>query len=241
MTNRFNITSILLITFGFILAGFFPGYFYYKAKMDNRNVTVKGLAEMDVVADLAIWEIKFIATGKVLNATQNTLENNKDLIVAYLKEKGFSDNEVSVARINTNDLETNPYSTPKNSDARYILTQSIYVQSDKVNNVENGLSNIGELVAKGVIFDNQEYGSPVFYLFTKLNDVKPKMLEQATKNAKAAAEEFAKNSDTKVGKIKTAYQGVFSILPKNAGQRGSESSYINKKIRVVSTVTYYLE
>ena len=98
----------------------------------------------------------------------------------------------------------------------------------------------GDLVAKGVILDNQ-YGSPVSYIFTRLNDIKPQMLEEATRNATAAAQEFAKSSDSKVGKIRRAQQGVFSILPREQANNTMESSQINKRVRVVSTVEFWLE
>ena len=94
---------------------------------------------------------------------------------------------------------------------------------------------------KGIIFDSQSYSSPVNYLFTKLNNIKPEMLSEATKNAKVAAKEFAKNSGAKVGKIHSAQQGVFSILPSEEIPYLQETQQINKKVRVVSTITYYLE
>ena len=143
--------------------------------------------------------------------------------------------------MNTNDLMANPYRDARASDSRYILDQTITVRSPKVELVENSLSGIGSLVAQGVIFDYQDYSTPVSYIFTGLNQVKPQMLEQATQNAYASALEFAKSSQSKVGKIKTANQGVFSILPREQIDGQSESSQIGKTVRVVSTIVYYLE
>ena len=229
-----------LIAVGLVFGGFFPGYYYYQAQMNNRTVTVKGLAEKDVKADLAVWDIKFKTTGNDLVALQKTMENHLNVILAYLKDRGFSDAEIIVGRMNTNDLMTNPYRDNKASASRYILSQTITVRSRQVDQTESALRAIGSLVSKGIVFDNQEYGSPVSYLFTGLNAVKPQMLEEATQNARQAAEEFAKSSDSQVGKIKNANQGVFSILPREQTPGASESEQINKKIRVVSTVVYYL-
>ena len=232
--------SAALIALGLAIGGTVPGYYYYQAHMNNRAVTVKGLAEKDVRADLAVWKIKFQTTGMVLTDTQRVLADNLSKIQAYLTERGFTGDEILVGRVNTNDLMANPY-RDNVKGPRYILGQSITVRSGKVDLVEKSLRDIGVLVAQGVLFDNQEYGSPVAYLFTGLNDIKPEMLEQATTNARKAAAEFAKSSDARVGKIKRANQGVFSILPRELTPGASESEQIDKTVRVVSTVEYYLD
>ena len=110
-----------------------------------------------------------------------------------------------------------------------------------MDNVEKALNSTAILISQGIVFDSQSYGSPVSYIFTKLNDIKPQMLEEATKNAQAAAAEFAKSSNSVVGKIKYANQGVFSILPSEQTAGASEASQIDKKVRVVSTVEYWLK
>lgn len=230
-----------ILAIGIALGGFFPGYFYYNSTRDNRTVTVKGLSEMEVKADLAFWKIKFKTTGNDLNLLQQKMASDSLAIQKFLKEQGFADNEISVERLNTDDLKTNPYRSSEVNDSRYILDQTITVRTNQVDKVETALSQTGTLVSQGVILDNQEYSSPVSYLFTGLNEIKPKMLEQATKNAKEAAEEFARSSDSTVGKIKTANQGVFSVLPREQIPGMSENMQINKTVRVVSTVVYYLD
>ncbi len=230
----------LLLAAGLSVGGFFPGYYYYKSKIDNRTVSVKGLAEMNVKADLAIWNIKFKTTGNDLKAVQKTLEHHLSLIRNFLKENGFQDSEIMIGRINTNDLMANPYRDAGASTSRYILSQTVTVRTQNVDQTEQAIRSIGSLVAQGVVFDNQEYGSPVSYLFTGLNGVKPKMLEEATQNARKAAEEFAKSSESRVGKIKQANQGVFSILPREQIPGAMETDQINKTVRVVSTITYFL-
>lgn len=233
--------NIIIIALALVLAGFFPGYFYYNSHINNRTVTVKGLAEMEVKANLAFWKIKFKTTGNDLFAAQKKLNNDLDLIKSFLNEQGFQDADITVERINTNDLMADPYrSTSQGMESRYILDQTITLRTENVELVEKALSQISSLVSKGVIFDNQYY-SPVSYLFTGLNEIKPTMLEQATKNAKFAADEFAKSSDSKVGKIKTANQGVFSVLPREQIPGTNESEQINKTVRVVSTIVYYLD
>ena len=197
----------IILAAGIALGGFFPGYYYYKSKLDNNTVTVKGLAEMDVTANLAIWKLKFTVTGNNLAAAQKEISAQTDKVYAFLKQQQFSDAEIDAGRIDTNDLMANPYRNNEPSS---------------------------------IIFDNSSYDL-VSYLFTGLNDIKPQMLEEATKNARSAALEFAKSSGSKVGKIRRANQGVFSILPREQGGNSVEWQQIDKTVRVVSTIEYWLD
>ena len=141
------------------------------------------------------------------------------------------------------DRYANPYqNTAETNGRRFILTQSVELQTNKVDAVADALTASNELIAGGIVF-SQDYGggSRVSYLFTKLNDIKPEMLEEATRNAKEAALQFAKNSGSKVGKIRRASQGVFSVQPKVDALNMQENRQIDKKVRVVSTVEYWLK
>lgn len=229
-----------LLALGLVLGGFFPGFYYYHAKMDANSVVVKGLAEMNVKADLAIWNIKYVVTGNDVLVAQKEMNRQTEVVKEFLVKNGIMPEEISVGRLETNDLMANPYRTNNDSNIRFILTQNVTVKSENVDNVAAVLNKSGDLVAKGVIF-NQDYAYPVSYLFTGLNDIKPQMLAEATQNAKEAAEEFAKNSGSKVGKIRYANQGVFSILPREQSAYASEVQQIEKKVRVVSTIEYWLE
>ncbi len=241
MMETKTIIAATILGLGIAAGGFFPGYYYYQSHMANRTVTVKGLAEMDVVADLAVWEIKFRTTGNDLPTLQRQMAQHLTDIQNYLTDKGFPADAVSVGRMNTNDLMANAYRDQTADKSRYILSQTVTVRSAAVDAVAGASNDIGSLVGKGIIFDNQEYESPVSYLFTGLNAVKPQMLEEATRNARQAADEFAKASDSRVGKIKRASQGVFSILPRVQTQNTTETRQIDKKVRVVSTIEYYLD
>lgn len=235
-----RIFSALLIGAGLCAAGFFPGYYYYQTKMNSNYVTVKGLSEMPVRADLAVWDLKFVVTNNDLSLAQQEIAQKAQTIISFLKQQGFADDEIIVESINTNDLMANPYRNEGAATSRYILNQTITVRSQKVDLVANSLGKTGNLIAQGIVFENQ-YNTPVSYVFTKLNEIKPKMLEEATKNAEASAQEFAKSSNSTVGKIKYANQGVFSILPSEQTAGVSEASQIEKKVRVVSTIEYWLK
>ncbi len=237
--KKISALYVTIIALGLLFVGFFPGYYYYKSKFNYNAVTVKGLAEQDVVADLAIWEIKYVATGNDLIETKNNLEKQTDIILAFLHDNNFSDSEIELGGMETNDLMANPYRGNEAVTSRFILTKSMTVRSNQVYNVAETYTKTGDLINSGIVFENQ-YVAPISYIFTKLNDIKPQMLELATKNARQAALEFAKSSDSKVGKIHSANQGVFSILPRD-NSNASEAQQINKKVRVVATVEYFLE
>ena len=232
--------SAALIAAGLFSAGFFPGWYYYQSKVNSNFVTVKGLAETNVKADLAIWNLKFVVTADNLTAAQQNIASHRGVIYEFLQQQGIAKAEISEGRVETNDLLANPYRSNNDVASRFIVSQTITVRSENVDVIDKALRNNGELVARGIILDSQ-YGSPVYYIFTKLNDIKPQMLEEATKNAAAAAAEFAKSSDSRVGRIRRASQGVFSILPLEQTPDVSETQSINKKVRVVSTIEYWLE
>ena len=237
--SKTSIIAGILIASGIALGGFFPGYYYYKTHLDMRTVTVKGLAEKDVEADLSVWNIRFQASDNVLTKAKKDIENQEQIIKDFLKKSGFSDEEIIVQGLSMQDAYADSYRDRNTISARYTLNQTLTVRSTQVNLVSQVYPQIGDLVSNGVSFNS--YGNGVFYLFTGLNDIKPAMLKEATKNAKQAADEFARNSNSKVGKIRSANQGVFSIMPREDVPDQSEREQINKKVRVVSTVEYYLE
>ena len=231
--------SACVIGLGLMCAGFFPGYYYYHAKMDNRTVTVKGLAERDVQSDLALWNIAFqVADNDILIAKQK-IENQQKLITDFLTKAGFDKDEILEQGLSMQDAYADSYRDKSSISARYTLNQQFVVRTNKVALVQSTFPNIGNLVSKGVVF--KPYGNGVSYVYTKLNQIKPEMLKEATKNALAAANEFATNSGSKVGDIKSANQGVFSISARESIPDHSDESQINKTVRVVSTVEYFLK
>jgi len=239
-SGRANLASAIILGLSIAFAGFFVGHCYYQAQTDINTVIVKGLSEKNVKADLAIWEMKYVVTGNDVIKAQKEIAAQSAVIKNFLTDNGFNEDEITTGRLETNDLNANPYRNSYENNSRFILTQTITVKSHDVEKVASTLNKSGDLVAKGIIF-NSDYGSPVSYLFTKLNEIKPKMLADATQNAKQAAAQFAQSSDSKVGKIKHANQGVFSILPSEETFNATEAQQINKKVRVVSTIEYWLK
>ncbi len=231
--KNYRIEAIIL-ALGVVLFGFIM-----KSSIDHfiekeRVVSVKGLAERDVKADLVVWPLVYKEAGNDPAAMYETLTRKNAVIVEFLKSKGIADSEISVSPPSVYDKQGERYSSD-NSPYRYKATSVITVTSNKVDAVREMMLEQAELMKQGIAIVGDEYQYRVTYEFTALNDIKPAMIEEATKNARSAAEKFAKDSESRLGKIRNANQGTFSIT-----SRDENTPYI-KHVRVVTTVVYYLE
>ncbi len=224
----------LFILLGLSILGFFLSKSAILIKSSNRHVTVKGLAEKEVPANVAIWPISFNETENELIPLYEKINNKKSKVISFLKEQGFSDEEISFDTPFIKDLEADVYYDNKRKNFRYLAKTTITVHTDKVDKVLDSRIKITDLIKAGVAISGSEYENNVQYIYTKLNEVKPQMIEEATKNAREVAEKFARDSGSKLGKIKNARQGIFSI-----SNRDSNTPYL-KKVRIVSTIDYYL-
>ena len=233
---------VVILSFGIALGGFFIGDGIYKS-LARRTVTVKGLAELDVVADTAIWNIKFNRVGGDLARVQSAIDDDIQKTRDFLIQNGFNESELQNLRIQVRDKFAG-YSDAQrqNEDAtdRYVIETGVMVRSNSVNLVDSVSRKMGDLVRQGVTV-TEDYAGPI-YIFNGLNDIKIQMIEAATKNATAAGEQFAKDANAKLGKIQSANQGLFSITARDQVDAWSdnEKQAINKRVRVVSTITFYL-
>ena len=202
-------------------------------KSYDRVVSVKGLAEMEVPANKVIWPIVYKEIGDDLSVLYKTINDKNKIIKDYLKSRGIDDSEISISAPKIIDLNAERYQSQV-SRYRYNVTSILTVTSEKVDKVREIISGQSDLLQKGVAISAGDFEYSTEYIYTKLNDIKPVMIEEATKNARASAEKFAKDSDSKLGKIKSANQGQFSI-----SDRDANTPYI-KTVRVVSTIDYLL-
>lgn len=223
-----------LLCVGLMALGYFLSDGIVTLKALERTVAVKGLSERDVAGDIAIWPIKFSETGNDVNQLFSTIQSKNLLVVSFLKESGFSDAEISVSLPAVVDRQAQGFSDAANLPFRYSGTSTVTVYTGNVAQVRTTMNNVVELGKRGVAITGQDFDTKPEFLFTKLNEVKPAMIEEATKNAREVAEKFAKDSASTLGKIKTASQGQFTIT-----DRDSSTPYM-KRVRVVSTVEYYL-
>lgn len=206
-----------------------------KSGIDNftfrdREVTVRGLAERQVMANEVTWPITFNIAGDDLTTIYDNFSRTDSIIVRFLTSSGITRDEISVAPPSTYNAAANQYGS-STFKYKYSLESTVTVTTKKVDKVRELLGRQAELLKEGVAFSN----SYINYRYTDLNAIKPAMIEEATKNARLAADKFAADSHSKVGKIKTASQGQFSI-----DDSDSSTPWL-KNVRVVSTIVYYIE
>lgn len=224
----------LILAVGLLLMGVFIQQGLDSFSSNNRVVNVKGLSEMEVPANKVTWPLMYKELGNDLPTLYTNIRQTNEAIVQFLKRKGIDASEISINAPEIIDLKAERYNSNPTS-YRYNVTSVITVTSTKVELVRQMISEQSELLKQGIAITGGDYRYNVQYEFTGLNDVKPQMIEEATQNARAAAVKFAKDSDSKLGKIKRANQGQFSI-----SDRDANTPYI-KRIRVVTTIDYLLE
>ena len=200
----------------------------------DRVVVVRGLAEREVAADFVIWPIVYKEAGNDLAALYDVVQNKTAALEKFLQENGVENGEISKAAPDIVDTDSELYGGEKRP-YRYVATVVMTVASKNVDKVRALMEKQGELLKQGIAFSEGDYRYRKVYSFNALNEIKPAMIDEATQNARAAAQKFAKDSESKLGKIKTASQGQFSVE-----DRDENTPHI-KKVRVVTSVQYFLE
>ena len=232
-----NLLAAALVGAGLAIAGYFIGNFIGKGFVDaralERTVVVKGLAEREVPADTAIWPIQIIDAHNDVTTLLERIDQQTAKVSAFLAQQGFAADNVTVGAPNITDKQAQNYGNT-NVPLRYSATRVITVFARNVDAVRSASTNLIDLGKEGVVFSQNSYEFRPQFLFGGLNDIKPEMVETATKNAREVAEKFAADSNSRLGKIKSARQGQFSIA-----DRDSNNPQI-KLVRVVSTLEYYL-
>jgi len=223
----------LAIAFGTSAAGWFIGKGFTDARALERTVSVKGLSERDVPADVAIWPLELAVADNDLSTLVATVARQRGMVVEFLKARGFEDAEINVGAPAITDKQAQSYGNDQ-ARFRYLGQQVITVYSKKIDAVRSATSELLELGEAGVVFSQENSARRTQYLFQGLNAIKPEMIEEATRNARAVAEKFAADSESRLGKIRSASQGQFTIE-----DRDSNNPHV-KRVRVVSTLEYYL-
>ncbi len=223
----------LSILLGLAALGWLLGNAAIRFKEYELTVTVKGLSEREYPADIVIWPIQFTEAGNELGPLYGQLETSAQRIRSYLRNAGIEESEISVSVPAITDKSAQNWGQ-SNADLRYLALQTVTVYSADVPRVRAAMGGLVELGKQGIAFNGDLYNNQVEYLFTRLNDIKPGMIEEATTAAREIGEKFAADSRSRLGKIRTASQGQFSIE-----SRDTNNPHI-KKVRVVSTVEYYL-
>lgn len=230
----------IIVAFGVAAGGWFVGEGLVRSRLPERSVTVKGLSERTAKADLAFWPIRFVTVGNDLVAVRRELDQQGAAVSKFLVAQGFRAEDFRVEELQVQDLLAQAYRSGP-ADNRFILTQTILLRSTDVERVAAAARATGQMVGAGVILNTEAGPSQPSYVFTRLNDLKPDMLREATGRAREAAAEFARDAGVNVGGIRSASQGIFEILPAIEVNNIAEPQQIEKKIRVVSTIVYFLD
>ena len=229
-----------LIGLGVASGGFLAGESLVKSRLAFRTVTVKGLAEREVKADLGFWPIRFVATGASLETARAQLEKSEGSVKAFLSGRGFADADWTIQNIQVEDRLAGYNAQSAPADTRFVLTEDILVRSGDVQKLTDAAKSVGDLLKSGVVLSSDSYNAGPSYIFTKVADLKGEMLTEATRRAREAAEKFANESGARVGAIQTANQGIVEINPAVEIPNDRPEKQINKKVRVVTTITYFL-
>ena len=233
--DKGRIFNGLFIMVGLIVLGVMMPRAVDRYRSFDRTVNVKGLCEKEVKADKVIWPVVYKVMANDIQSVYDQTDGNNAVIIDFLKSGGIASSEITVSVPEISDKYASEYGSNDRA-FRYIAKNVITVCTSDVDKVLALMSKQSVLLKKGIVVSgNTQWENPVEFKYEGLNSIKPEMIEEATMNAREAAQKFAKDSDSKLGKIKTANQGTFTIE-----NRDSNTPYI-KTVRVVTSVTYYLK
>jgi len=232
--DKSRIISGLAVMLGLIVMGAMLPRAVEKFREYERVVNVKGLCEREVKADKVIWPMVYKVMADDVQSIYSQTDRNNEIIIAFLESGGIKNSEITVSVPQISDKLANEYGS-NDRQYRYIAKNVITVYTSEVDKVLSLMAKQAELLKKGIVTGGGQWENPVEFKYEGLNEIKPQMIEEATRNARETARKFATDSKSRLGKIKTASQGTFSIE-----DRDSNTPYI-KKVRVVTSVTYYLK
>lgn len=201
----------------------------------DRNVVVKGLSEREVMADKVIWPLAYRLAGNDLRSLYSEIERSDAVILEFLTSNGIPEDEITVSPASVTDIQAERYGYNNEDPYRYKAVSVVTVASGKIDLVRSLMTRQGELLKKGVVIAGDDYQFQTVFSFNGLNEIKPEMVAEATKNARATAQKFAEDSGSRIGKIRSASQGQFSIT-----DRDQNTPHI-KVVRVVTTIEYSLK
>jgi hypothetical protein len=224
------ILSALLLAVGLATAGFFIGEGISSRSSGRRMISVKGLSEREVPASVATWTISYNATGNDLSDINKKLGDSTKAVMEFLKERGFDQKDLAVQppAIHDTSMDQRQKDVPPPPE-RFSANQSVLLRTSKVDAIKPALASAANLMISGVLLSG---GSQPNYIFNQLNEIKPGMIQEATKNARIAADQFARDSQTTLGKLRNASQGWFQV------ENRDEATPERKTVRVVVDVEY---
>ena len=222
--------SALVIAAGVATGGFFIGDGISARSSGRRTISVKGLSEREVPASVATWTIVYSATGNDVSQINKKLADSTAAVIAFLKGSGFAETDLAVQPpvVRDTSMDERDKDSPPPPE-RYSATQSVLLRTSKVDAIKPALASASNLMASGVLLSGKAQPN---YIYNQLNDIKPGMIQEATKNARIAADQFSRDSQTTLGKLRNASQGWFQV------ENRDEATPERKTVRVVVDVEY---
>ena len=221
-----------VLALGMAAGGYLLGDGLRRSREADRAVTVRGVAEREVIADLATWTIAYSATAADMTSAQASVDANSQDIKAFFSGLGFPAEAIQPTGVNVNTMNDNGVT-------RFTVRQRMALRTTDIKRAQDAVRRQFDLVRRGVML---EEGSGMAYTFTGLDKIKPEMVAEATKDARRSAERFAQDSGTGVGGIRNATQGYFEVTARDGDSGGgwgvSDTPF--KKVRVVTTIDFYL-
>ena len=237
--THIGVIPALLLGAGIAFAGLQVGQGIERFRMADRTITVKGLAERDVQSDFAVWTLSFRRAANEFSAVQQTLTSDRDRVLDFLRAQGFSDAEIDVRPLQVQDLLAREYA-PENVALRFNGQGQVTVKSARIEAVAAASNKVDPLIAAGIQLGGDGGGDWPSYQLRGFNDIKPQLLEEATRSAREQASKFAADAGARLGPLKSANQGAIRILDDDGSDMDS-SRTMGKRLRVVSTFQFGLE
>jgi hypothetical protein len=224
------VLSAFLVGLGLTAAGYFVGEGISGRSSGRRIISVKGLSEKEVPASVATWTVGYTATGNELGEINKKLAESTKAVLAFLKEAGFAEIDMAVQPPSLHDtsMDEREKDSPPPPE-RYRADQAVLLRTSKVDAIKPALASASNLMVSGVLLSGKAEPN---YIFNQLNEIKPGMIQEATKNARIAAEQFSRDSQTTLGKLRSATQGWFQVENRDA------ATPERKIVRVVVDVEY---
>lgn len=228
--NNSIVVPALLVAIGIAAGGFFIGDGISSRNSARRTISVKGLSEREVPASVATWSVVYSATGNDVSQINRKLADSTTAVVAFLKQAGFAETDLAVQppALRDTSMEERDKDSPPPPE-RYVATQSVLLRTAKVDAIKPALASASSLMTSGVLLSGKAQPN---YIYNQLNEIKPGMIQEATKNARIAAEQFSRDSQTTLGKLRNASQGWFQV------ENRDEATPERKTVRVVVDVEY---
>jgi hypothetical protein len=236
-----QVLAAALLAVGVAAGGWFAGRGLMEARSEDRFVTVKGVAEREVQADLALWPMQFVVADDDLGRAQSRMATSTARVQEFLRKNGFGEGEIELLDLSVTDTRANRYGGPP-APFRYVVSTTLMVRTLEPDRLFAASQQVGELIDAGVVLSSEGpwAGGPT-YLFNGLNALKPAMIAEATASAREAAAQFARDSGSELGPIRRANQGLFVVLPRDQAPGVQEQRQRAKVVRVVTTIDYLLE